>query len=52
MKDFIWFGLVCTGGMTLYFLSGTPMEALQTPVIIVGLGYVIKNLEEIKKKGP
>ena len=51
MADYWWFWMLCAGGYALYFLSGTPLEVLQTPVLIVGLGYIIKNLEEIKK-GP
>jgi len=50
MKDYWWYWILCATGMTLYVFLGVPLEHLIVPALIVGLGYVIKNIEELKKK--
>lgn len=50
MKDYFWYWLVCCAGMTLYDILGMPVREVLVPVVVVGLGYVIKNIEELKKK--
>ena len=50
MKDYIQYGLMCIIAMTVFVIVGVPIEAMMTPVIIIGFAYVIKNIESKKKE--
>jgi len=49
MRDYLFYWLLSIAAMLLYFLKGIPVSEILAPAVIVGLGFVIKNLESLKK---
>lgn len=50
MKDYWFYWFACTAGLALYFASNVPIREMLVPAVIIGFGFVIKNIESSKKK--